>query len=230
MNENPIFCAIDTVDITAARALLARLAGRIGGVKLGLEFFAANGADGVRQVMAGNDLPLFLDLKLHDIPHTVAGAVRALLPLTPTYTTLHAAGGLAMMQAAAEAAGGRCKLLAVTMLTSLIEQDLPGLGIAPGLSDQVARLGALARRAEIDGLVCSAHELSTLRRVLGSAMTLAVPGIRAPGAAADDQRRVLSAAQAFAAGADLLVIGRPITNAADPAAAAAAILASLRAA
>ena len=103
MNKNPIFCAIDTVDITAARVLLARLAGRIGGVKLGLEFFAANGAAGVRQVMAGNDLPLFLDLKLHDIPHTVAGAVRALLPLSPAYITVHAAGGLALMQAAATA-------------------------------------------------------------------------------------------------------------------------------
>jgi orotidine-5'-phosphate decarboxylase len=227
MTVNPIFCAVDTIDAAAAAALAARLDGLIGGVKLGLEFFTANGPDGVRQVMRGTDLPLFLDLKFHDIPNTVAGAMRGIAALAPAFTTLHAGGGEAMMRAAVEAAAGRSKILAVTVLTSLAQDDLPGLGVTGLVSDQVKRLADLAAKAGVDGLVCSPHEVAALRAQLGSALKLVVPGIRPAGSAQDDQARVLTPKQAMAAGADHLVIGRPITASPDPAAAAKAILASL---
>lgn len=220
---NPVFCALDCLDSGTALDLAARLGPLVGGLKLGLEFFTANGPAGVRAVAAAG-LPLFLDLKFHDIPNTVAGAIRGILPLAPLMTTLHAAGGLAMMQAAvaaaAEAGAGRPLVLAVTVLTSLGEGDLDGLGVAGGLADQVKRLAALAQRAGVDGLVCSPHEVAALRALCGPAMKLVVPGIRPAWAAANDQKRVLTPAEAMAAGADFLVIGRPVTQAADPAAAA----------
>jgi orotidine-5'-phosphate decarboxylase len=227
MKRNPLFCAVDTQDIEVARTLVGRLAGSLGGVKLGLEFFCANGTGGVRRVMQDSVLPLFLDLKLHDIPNTVAGALRAIIPLAPAFTTLHAGGGAAMMRAAVEAADGRGKILAVTLLTSLAQDDLPGLGIAGTVGDQVRRLADLAQKSGVDGLVCSAHEVAALRRQLGPDMILMVPGIRPKGADAGDQQRVMSPLEAMAAGADYLVVGRPITAAADPALAARDILASL---
>jgi orotidine-5'-phosphate decarboxylase len=227
MSNNPIFCAIDTVDVDAARATAAKLRGLIGGIKLGLEFFTANGGDGVRKVMDGAELPLFLDLKFHDIPNTVAGAVRGIAPLSPAFFTIHASGGRAMMKAAVEAAGGRSKVLAVTILTSLADFDMEPLGIGGRVADQVKRLADLAQASGVDGLVCSAHEVALLRQHLGSEMALVVPGIRPAGSAADDQVRTLTPAQALSAGADHLVIGRPITAAADPAQAAKAILLSL---
>jgi orotidine-5'-phosphate decarboxylase len=225
--NNPIFCAIDVIEIAAARALIGQLDGLLGGVKLGLEFFTANGPGGIRQVMAGTRLPLFLDLKFHDIPNTVAGALRGIAPLSPAFTTIHAGGGLAMMRAAIDAAEGRTKILAVTILTSLAQDDLPALGIPGALSDQVKRLAELAAKAGVDGLVCSPHEVAELRALLGNSLQLVVPGIRPAGSVADDQARILTPAQAIDAGADYLVIGRPITSATDPAAAARAILASL---
>jgi orotidine-5'-phosphate decarboxylase len=170
---------------------------------------------------------LFLDLKFHDIPNTVAGAVRGILPLAPEFTTVHASGGLAMMKAAVEAANGRTKILAVTMLTSLSEADLPSLGLAGAVSDQVKRLADLAQQAGVDGLVCSPHEVADLRAQLGADFALVVPGIRPIGAAGDDQARIMTPIEALQAGASRLVIGRPITAAADPKAAASAILASL---
>jgi len=224
---NPIYCAFDTTDVSAARSLAHALDGLIGGVKLGLEFFTHNGPDGVRAVLGDAVLPLFLDLKFHDIPNTVAGAVRGILPLNPRFTTIHAGGGRAMMRAAVDAAEGRTRILAVTLLTSLGEGDLPGLGLAGTVSDQVRRLADLAQEAGVDGLVCSAHEVAVLRRQLGTAMTLVVPGIRPAGSAQDDQVRVLTPAEALRAGATHLVIGRPITAAANPAEAAKAILAGL---
>jgi orotidine-5'-phosphate decarboxylase len=230
MSDNPIFCAIDSTDLAASRALIARLQGLIGGVKLGLEFFTAQGAEGVRRVMQDSDLPLFLDLKFHDIPNTVAGAMRAIGTLAPAFTTVHAGGGAAMLRAAVEATEGRSKVLAVTVLTSLGADDLAALGVQGGLDGQVLRLADLAQRAGVDGLVCAAREVALLRRHLGPGMTLVVPGIRPKGAVSDDQVRVLSPREALVAGADRLVIGRPITAAADPAAAALAILASCRAA
>jgi orotidine-5'-phosphate decarboxylase len=222
--SNPIFCAVDTTDVAAAAALTTRLDGLIGGVKLGLEFFTANGRDGVRRVMQGNHLPLFLDLKFHDIPNTVAGGIRGIRQLSPAFATIHAGGGAAMMRAAVDAAEGGCKILAVTVLTSLGQEDLPALGVTGTVADQVKRLADLAAMAGVDGLVCSPHEVKALRAQLGSAITLVVPGIRPAGSTGDDQVRVLTPAEAMAAGADHLVIGRPITASPDPVAAAKAIL------
>lgn len=228
MTRNPIFCAIDTVDVDAARATANKLSGLIGGIKLGLEFFTANGCEGVRSVMADAELPLFIDLKFHDIPNTVAGAVRGISSLAPAFFTIHAGGGTAMMKAAVEAAEGRSKVLAVTILTSLSESDMEPLGIGGKVADQVRRLADLAQGAGVDGLVCSPHEVQMLRQHLGSGMSLVVPGIRPAGSAADDQARTLTPAEALRAGADHLVIGRPITASPDPAQAAKAILQSLR--
>jgi orotidine-5'-phosphate decarboxylase len=197
-------------------------------IKLGLEFFAANGPAGLR-TLAG--WPLFLDLKLHDIPNTVAGAVRALLPLAPRLLTLHAAGGTAMLaaaRAAAAAAGdARPRLLAVTVLTSLDAPALHATGVADAPADQVLRLARLALAAGMDGLICAPTEVAALRSALGPAPLLVVPGIRPAGAATDDQARTLSPAEAAAAGADWLVVGRPITQAPDPRAAAAALAAAI---
>ena len=227
MSTNPIFCAVDTVDVGAARNLVGKVAGLVGGVKLGLEFFTANGCDGVRRVMDEADLPLFIDLKFHDIPNTVAGAVRGISSLASAFFTIHAGGGAAMMKAAVEAAEGKSKVLAVTILTSLSENDMAPLGIGGSVADQVKRLADLAQASGVDGLVCSPHEVAILRNHLGPDMALMVPGIRPKGSAADDQARTLTPAEALRAGADYLVIGRPITAAADPAVAARAILDSL---
>lgn len=227
MTTNPIFCAIDMIDVDAARATAAKLSGLIGGIKLGLEFFTANGGEGVRRVMDGADLPLFLDLKFHDIPNTVAGAVRGISSLSPAFFTIHAGGGSAMMKAAVDAAGGRSKVLAVTILTSLADSDMEPLGVGGKVADQVKRLADLAQASGVDGLVCSPQEVALLRQHLGSELALVVPGIRPAGSVADDQVRTLTPAEALRAGADHLVIGRPITAAADPAQAAKAILTSL---
>jgi orotidine-5'-phosphate decarboxylase len=199
-------------------------------LKLGLEFFLAHGAAGVRHII--DDGRVFLDLKLHDIPNTIAGAVRAVLPLRAAMLTLHAGGGGAMIRAArqaAEAAGdARPKLLAVTVLTSLDAAALAETGVAGGPVQQALRLGRLAIAAGADGLVCSGRELSVLRDALGPLPLLVCPGIRPEGAAADDQARTMTPREGMQAGADYIVMGRPITGAADPAAAAAAVLASLR--
>jgi orotidine-5'-phosphate decarboxylase len=230
---NPVFAAIDTISTPMAAPLVGTLAGAVGGIKLGLEFFCANGPEGIRTVMSGAaGLPLFLDLKLHDIPNTVAGAVRAVAPLAPYLLTVHAAGGPQMMRAAAEAAAemgeNRPRIVAVTVLTSLDQTDLAAIGVAGGVTDQAARLADLALASGLDGVVCSAHEAATLRRQLGPEAILVVPGIRPAGAATGDQKRVMGPAEAMAAGATHLVIGRPITEAADPAAAARAIVSELR--
>jgi orotidine-5'-phosphate decarboxylase len=226
---SPLIAALDTIDPNRAIAWARALAPYCGLLKLGLEFFLAHGAAGVRQVAAGH--PVFLDLKLHDIPNTVAGAVRAVLPLAPRMLTLHAAGGAAMIAAArtaAEAAGAaRPLLLGVTVLTSLDAAALAATGVAGGPTQQVLRLARLALEAGADGLVCSAREAAVLRDAFGAGPVLVVPGIRPAGAAADDQARTLTPRAAMAAGADYLVVGRPLTRSADPAAAAGAILASL---
>ncbi len=196
--------------------------------KLGLEFFLANGAMGYRAIA---DRPVFLDLKLHDIPNTVAGGVRAVLPLAPRLLTLHAAGGVAMIAAArqaAEAAGtARPLLLAVTVLTSLDAAALASIGITGTSAEQVVRLAKLAVSAGADGIVCSPLEVAAVRAALGPGPKLVVPGIRPAGAAVGDQARVMTPAEAVAAGADWIVVGRPITGAADPGAAASAIAADI---
>jgi orotidine-5'-phosphate decarboxylase len=226
----PIFVALDTSDLTEAKAWAASVAPYVAGVKLGLEFTYAHGMAGI-QAVAGN-LPLFLDLKLHDIPNTVAGGLRALLnQVSPHYINVHAAGGPAMLRHAAEAvaaaSGGRTRLLAVTVLTSLDDGDLIAVGQAGPTAAQVLRLAKIAQASGCHGVVCSSAEVAMLRREIGPEFDLVVPGIRPVGAAVQDQKRTMTPAEAIAAGATALVIGRPITGAADPAEAARAIAASL---
>jgi len=224
---SPVFCAIDTPSLEAAQKLAGELAGLVGGFKLGLEFFCANGPEGVRAVAASGS-PIFLDLKLHDIPNTVGGAVRGLVRLKPAFITVHAAGGRAMlttaMAAAREAAESlgveRPRLLATTVMTSLDESDLHDIGQDPVPEHQVDRLAFLSQDAGLDGVICSAKEIGHLRRRYGPHFTLMVPGIRPAWSTQDDQKRVLGPAEALALGAHYLVIGRPITRATDPADAA----------
>lgn len=223
-----LIVALDTTDVARASAWAGAAGPHCGLFKLGLEFFLANGAAGYRTI-AGR--PIFLDLKLHDIPNTVAGAVRAVLPLAPRMLTLHAAGGGAMIAAArqaAEAAGPmRPLLLAVTVLTSLDATVLAAIGVSGTPAEQVVRLARLAIAAGADGLVCSPLEVAALRTALGPGPKLVVPGIRPAGAAAGDQARVMAPADAIAAGADWIVVGRPITGAVDPGAVAASIAAEI---
>jgi orotidine-5'-phosphate decarboxylase len=223
-----VIAALDTTDLDTARSWAAVIGPNCGLFKLGLEFFLANGAAGYRAI-AGR--PVFLDLKLHDIPNTVAGAVRAVLPLAPRMLTLHAAGGAAMIAAARQAAeaadDARPWLLAVTVLTSLDSAALTATGVAGTPADQVLRLARLAMAAGADGLVCSPLEVAMLRAALGPGPMLVVPGIRPAGTATGDQARVMTPREAVAAGADWIVVGRPITGAADPGAAAAAIAAEI---
>ena len=227
-----IAVALDTPDPARAAAWARALAGHVGVAKVGLELFTAAGAAAVAAVR-GSGLPVFLDVKLHDIPNTVAGAVRAAARLGVAMLTVHAAGGGAMIaaaRAAAESAGhDRPIILAVTVLTSLTAADLAATGVEAAPAAQVLRLARLAIASGADGIVCSPLEVAPLRAALGDAVRLAVPGIRPAGSRADDQSRVTTPAEAVAAGADWLVIGRPITAASDPVAAADAIAASLRA-
>lgn len=223
-----LIVALDTADPARARSWAAALAPHCGLFKLGLEFFVANGPGSVGSI---TERPVFLDLKLHDIPNTVAGAVRAVLRLAPAMLTLHASGGPAMIEAArnaAESAGAaRPKLLAVTVLTSLDAAALDAVGVAGGPTQQVLRLARMAMSAGADGLVCSPREVAALRDALGTAPLLVVPGIRPAGAASGDQARTMTPREAMVAGADWIVVGRPITQAADPVAAAAAIAAEI---
>jgi orotidine-5'-phosphate decarboxylase len=230
MSGSPgLIAALDTTDPSRALKWARQVARSCALVKVGLEFYLAHGAAGVKALNVG---PVFLDLKLHDIPNTVAGAIRAILPLAPRMLTIHAAGGAAMIavaRGAAEAAGdARPMLLAVTVLTSLDAETLHATGVAGGPRQQVLRLARMALAAGADGLVCSPHEIAMLRDAFGAGVPLVVPGIRPAGSAAGDQVRTMTPGEAVAAGADWLVVGRPITGAADPGAAAAAILAEMR--
>ncbi|MBO6632960.1 orotidine-5'-phosphate decarboxylase [Parvibaculum sp.] len=230
--DNPVFCALDTTEISRAIALARDLEGRVGGIKLGMEFFNAQGPAGY-QAVAETGLPIFLDLKLHDIPNTVAGGIRAVLPLKPAIVNVHTAGGSAMMRAAADAAKEagpeRPLIIGVTMLTSLDQADLADTGVSGSPADHVRRLAALAASAGLDGVVCSAHEIELLRRDLGPDFKLIVPGIRPAGSDVGDQKRVMTPSEALSLGADILVIGRPITGAGSPRAAAEEIGKSLAA-
>ena len=224
-----LLCAIDTPEMEAANRIATSLKGAVGGVKLGKEFFTANGPEGVRRV-ARAGLPVFLDLKFHDIPNTVAGAVRAAAKLGCFMMTIHASGGAAMIREAAKAAdeagksGKRPLIVAVTVLTSLGENDLPTVGQQGPIEAQVLRLAKLAKDNGADGVVASPKEAQALRAALGPDFKLVVPGVRPKGIALGDQIRVTTPAEAIGAGADWLVIGRPITGAPDPRAAARAIV------
>ena len=230
---NPIFVALDGPEEAPLAGLARALAPHVGGLKIGKEAFTALGPEGLRRVVG--EAPLFLDLKFHDIPNTVAGAVAAACRLKPAILNVHAAGGPAMLAAARAARDAASRslgiapplLIAVTVLTSLDAEDLAAIGVAGAPEAQVLRLAKLTAEAGLDGVVCSPCEIAPLRAALGPDFKLVVPGIRPAEAAAGDQKRVMSPAEALAAGADYLVIGRPITAAPDPAAAARAIARSL---
>ncbi len=222
---SPIFVAIDTPDLPAAQSLAAAVAGHAGGIKLGLEFFCANGPSGIAAV-AAMGAPVFLDLKLHDIPNTVGKAMAALAPLAPAIVTVHAAGGQAMLEAARAAAPPATKVVAVTVLTSLDASDLAAIGVDGAPDAQVRRLAALARRSGLDGIVCSGAEVAAVHADWPDGHFV-VPGIRPADAEVGDQKRVVTPREAIDRGASTLVIGRPITGAPDPAAAIAVIAATL---
>ena len=231
----PVFCALDTNDLSRATSLAAKLADTIGGFKLGLEFFTAQGPRGVKQIQKASDVPVFLDLKLNDIPNTVASAVRAVAPLGTYMLTVHINGGRAMMEAAAAAAAeaayeavkARPLIVGVTVLTSFDDDDLAEVGVSDTVVDQVRRMAELAKRSGLDGVVCSPREVAMLRRDLGDGFKLVTPGVRPEWAPADDQKRFMTPLEAVSAGADYLVVGRPITAAKDPISAAARIAAEL---
>jgi orotidine-5'-phosphate decarboxylase len=220
-----IFVAIDTPDLARAVALAEKVRNHVGGLKLGLEFFSAHGHQGVRE-LGQIGLPIFLDLKLHDIPNTVASAIQALHGLAPSILTIHAAGGRAMMEDAKAAASETTKVVAVTVLTSLDGNDLSAIGVEGGEHAQVERLTGLAREAGLDGVVCSGFEVAAAHKMWRDGFFV-VPGVRPAGGAVGDQKRVVTPRQAIDNGASILVIGRPITRAEDPDAAARAISATL---
>jgi len=226
--KNPILCALDTTELGDATVLAAKVGDIVGGIKLGLEFFCANGPKGVLQVMKASALPIFLDLKLHDIPNTVAGAMRAAVALKPFIVTVHTGGGRKMMEAAVKAAREEVidnainppLVIGITVLTSLDQEDLKEAGIARGLVTQARKAALLAQSSGLDGVVCSPKEVALIRKDCGPKFKLITPGVRPSWAPMNDQKRVMSPAQAIAEGADYLVIGRPITAAKDPGSAA----------
>ena len=223
--SSPIYVAIDTPDLTKAQDLARRVRGHVGGLKLGLEFFCAHGHHDVREMMKF-DLPIFLDLKLHDIPNTVAKAVQALHGLEPAILTVHAAGGRAMLEDAKAAAGVNTKVVAVTVLTSLDNSDLVDIGVGGKAEDQVTRLADLARSAGLDGIVCSGEEVALAKRAWPDGFFV-VPGVRPQGGALGDQKRAVTPREALDRGASILVVGRPISLAENPDMAAREIEATL---
>jgi orotidine-5'-phosphate decarboxylase len=230
--ENPICAALDTQDADRASALLRALKPHIGFAKIGMELFYAQGPCGY-EAIAREGVPIFLDLKLHDIPNTVAAGVKSLLALAPPPAILnvHASGGLDMMKAAAEAVDGRAKLIAVTILTSLADQDIwkAGFDHTRSARTHARMLAELANMAGLDGVVCSPHEVETIKHATRKDFLTVVPGIRPEESGTQDQKRVATPQAAMEAGADILVIGRPITGAPDPAKAAQKIRESLHA-
>lgn len=222
--SNPIYLAVDLPRLDAAIALANKVKGHIGGLKLGLEFFCAHGHHGVHE-MAHVGLPIFLDLKLHDIPNTVASAMQAIHVLEPAIVTVHASGGRAMMEDAKAAAGEHCKVVAVTVLTSLDGDDLAATGVSASPYDQALRLADLAHSAGLDGIVCSGQEVAAVHRQWKNGFFV-VPGLRPTEKGNGnhaDQKRIVTPRQARDDGASVLVIGRPISRAEDPVAAARAI-------
>lgn len=225
-----IFCALDTADLDQALSWAKQIAPVIGGIKLGMEFINSFGPQGIEKIQkAAPDAALFIDLKFHDIPNTVAGAVRTVTRhFAPMYLNLHAAGGRSMMEAAKAACENNSKLLAVTILTSLNDQEIKQVGYSAPMAEQVQNMARLSQESGMDGAVCSAHEIEILRSICGHEFVLMVPGIRPAGSAIGDQSRIMTPREALQKGATHLVIGRPITSANDPALAAQDILDSLK--
>ena len=219
--SNPVFLALDIPQIEPAKALLQKVKAHIGGVKLGLEFFCAHGGHGVHEI-AHLGLPIFLDLKFHDIPNTVASAMMAIHVYEPAIVTVHASGGRAMMEDAKAAAAEGCKVVAVTTLTSMDSNDLTATGVYGSAETQVMRLAELAHKAGLDGIVCSGQEVGKVHKQWKDGFFV-VPGLRPAGSGTGDQKRVVTPRAARDNGASVLVIGRPISRADDPVAAARAI-------
>jgi orotidine-5'-phosphate decarboxylase len=222
----PIAVALDAPDVDTAARWANAVQRYVSVLKVGLELFCRHGPDVVNVVRGGTGLDLFLDLKLHDIPNTVAGAARSVARLKPAYLTVHASGGRDMVRAAVEAAPD-VRIAAVTLLTSLDEHALRVLGVEASTRDAVVRLASVAVEAGARAIVCSPHEIADVRREVGDGVTIITPGVRLEGGDAQDQARVATPARALADGADLLVIGRPITGASDPGAAAAGLAADI---
>ena len=226
-NRAPIAVALDAPNLETAARWAGLVTPYVSTVKIGLQLYLRYGPDAVDSIRGASGVKVFLDLKLHDIPNTVAGATRAVAKLRPEILTVHAAGGADMIKAAVESAPDTI-VAGVTLLTSISDKDLVELGIDGSVSDAVRRMASLAVGAGARGLVCSPQEVAAVRAEVGPDILLITPGIRLAGATSDDQARIATPEEALKAGADLLVIGRPITRAPDPGAAAAAIGASLR--
>ena len=228
MTRNPIFCAVDTNDIHKATSLLSDIAPHIGGIKIGLEFFTALGVKGIEEVKKFNK-PLFIDLKLYDIPNTVSAALKNILALNPEYTTLHISGGRRMLESCVEEkikSDSSTKLIGVTMLTSFDDKEINEIGIDRNVEENVNLLSDLAESCNLDGIVCSPHEISYIKSKFK--LEVITPGIRMDESITDDQKRTLTAKEALKAGADILVIGRPITQAKSPSDAARSIYESIQ--
>ena len=230
--ENPIFCALDTPDLRQAIEWGGLIKPNIGGIKLGLEFFSSNGPSGVTDLYNSLELPIFLDLKFHDIPNTVSKAIEQVLPLNPFMLNVHASGGLSMMKAAAETVYNfserynldRTYVLGVTLLTSLDDKDLNDFGLSIRNEDYVVNLALLAQKAGLDGVVCSPFEVEKIRSKCGDEFIILTPGVRPLQSSKFDQKRILDPKAALSNGADYLVIGRPITGSKDIAEASKNIL------
>lgn len=228
--SNPIICAIDTKDVGEAKALCESLKPYVGMVKLGLEFFTMNGPQGIKEI-SQLEIPIFLDMKFHDIPNTVAEAVTSAVRLGVSIITIHTLGGEDMMRAAAEAAANEAARLqiskpliaGVTILTSMDKDDITDIGLDRPVISQVEILAKLAKKSGLDGVVCSSHEIAKVKEVCGQDFKTIVPGIRPATAQTGDQKRVMTPAEAISNGADYLVIGRPITKADSPEQAAKSI-------
>lgn len=226
-----IFCAVDTADLDHGMALAAAMQRAECGIKIGLEFFNAHGPSGIKQIRdAYPETALFIDLKYHDIPNTVAKAVKAIMPLEPDFLNVHASGGVDMMTAAKETMHEEAdkagidtpKLLGVTILTSLTDRAVKQCGFQNNVGKQVEVLASLTRQSGLDGVVCSPQEIALVRQACGQDFILMVPGIRPQGEDANDQKRTMEPLEAIKNGADHLVIGRPITRHDKPSEAAAA--------
>ncbi|WP_066362238.1 orotidine-5'-phosphate decarboxylase [Herbidospora mongoliensis] len=227
MTPAPIAVALDAPDLETAARWASLVTPHVSTVKVGLELYLRYGPDVIASVRGASGVQVFLDLKLHDIPNTVAGATKAVARLKPAFLTVHATGGAAMIRAAVDNAP-QTRIAAVTVLTSLSEPDLAAIGLQGPPQDAVRRLAALAVGAGAQALVCSPMEVAAVRAEVGAGITLITPGVRPAGADSQDQARVATPERALADGADLLVIGRPITGSADPGATAAGIAAALR--
>lgn len=226
MTNNPIFCAIDTNDISTATNLVSQIKPYIGGIKLGLEFFTSCGISGCHTMKEFN-LPLFIDLKLHDIPNTVASALRGILSLEPAYTTLHISGGSEMLKSSVNLKrdlNSKTNLLGVTILTSFDDRTIEELGFGSSVKHSIEQLTSIAHESGLDGIVCSPLEVKNIKENYKNKLKLVVPGIRSDKNISDDQKRTLSAREAINSGADILVVGRPITKSKDPAESAHALL------